>query len=443
MTSGSNNVQLVAENNADSKQYVHNAIELALSLGDFQKEVQSECTPQMVCSEAIERLCHLISFKASAIYLVDEETSDLRLSVCVPVSSKNSMDEELEFMIQNGSIAWAMRERRGITIHSENSSNQILLHVISTYSRTRGLFVGIFPSQSTALPDASLEITSLILRNAANCIESLLYSEMLRQQKQNLKEEVDQKTQQLIHYEKQIVQAQKTEAIAALAGGVAHQFNNSLTGLLGNLDLISMIVTEDSKILPYIERTRPIIEHMSNLTTQLLAYARGGTFTFTQAIELKDLLNQILPSTRGAIKKTVTLRVDLTDESATVDVDLIQIRTVIHAIINNADEAISGKGKIWIRSQLLPWQQIPEEISGELKLGEYVCIHIQDSGVGMDENTLRRLFEPFFSTKFEGRGLSMAAVSGIIKSHCGGISVSSQISKGTSVKIFLPRTSTN
>ncbi|MDX2454540.1 ATP-binding protein, partial [Desulfosarcina sp.] len=141
------------------------------------------------------------------------------------------------------------------------------------------------------------------------------------------------------------------------------------------------------------------------------------------------------------IKETVQLDAELTDESVTVDVDLIQIRTVILAIITNADEAIAGKGSIRISSQLFPWAEVSEDIKSELMPGDYACIGFQDDGTGMDSNTLRRLFEPFYSTKFKGRGLSMAAVAGIIKRHKGWIKVSSQIEKGTCVQIFLPKVS--
>lgn len=428
-----------ADTKKKSIQFIHNAIEFALTLGDFQKEVNCECTPETVTSETIKRIESLINFDSSAIYLVDEQSADMRLTACSPDDAQDALEDELAFMIENGFVAWAIRERRGITVNSKDGSRQILLHVMATYSRIRGLFIGIFPSRPSKIQDASLEILSLILRNAVNGIESLIYSSMMRQQQQKLEEEVEQKTHRLVHYEKQLSQAQNMEAIAALAGGVAHQFNNALQALTGNVDLISMIAQNESEILPSIERTRPIIERMSNLTSQLIAYAQGGNFIATQAISLKTLFNEALPTIKRSIKETVQLKVELSDELVTVDVDLIQIRTVILAIVTNADEAIVGEGSIRISSQVFQWNEVPEDIRNELTPGNYVCIGFQDDGTGMEKDTLRRLFEPFYSTKFQGRGLSMAAVSGIIKRHMGGIHVSSQIKKGTTVKIFLPQ----
>ncbi|MBR9986698.1 MAG: hypothetical protein KFF68_12385, partial [Desulfosarcina sp.] len=133
------------------------------------------------------------------------------------------------------------------------------------------------------------------------------------------------------------------------------------------------------------------------------------------------------------------LEVALTDASCTIEVDLIQIRMVILAIVNNAKEAIVDNGIIRMAARPVQWGQMPDRVCSELKPGNYVCIGIEDNGSGMDDTMLRRLFDPFFSTKFTGRGLSMAAVLGIVKRHRGWIMVSSTIGKGTHVEIYLPQ----
>jgi signal transduction histidine kinase len=435
------NIDIVrGENQEYSKRYIQNAIESALSLGDFQWEVNSECTPRTINTKAINRIQRLIHFEASAVCLVDDKTSDMSLSVFTPDDAKESIEDQLEFLIENGFVAWAMRERRGITVFSKDGSRQLFLHVMATCSQIRGLFMGIFPSQLSRLPDASLEIVSIILRNAVNGIESLMHSTLLRQKKQDLEKALEEKTKQLIRYEKDLMQAQKSEAIAALAGGVAHQFNNAMTGLIGNIDLISMSDKKNVDVSPYIDRIHPIIERMSKLTRQLLAYAQGGTY-MTQVISLESFFDEVLPAVKHILEKQIQLEVALTDASCTVEVDLIQMRMVILAIVNNAKEAIVENGIIRVVVRRVQWDQMPDCISSELKPGNYACIGIEDNGSGMDDNMVRRLFEPFFSTKFTGRGLSMAAVLGIVKRHCGWIDVSSMIGKGTQVEIYLPQIS--
>lgn len=426
-----------ADPSEKSRRFIQNALELALSFGDFQKDVHNRCTHQDIVTKTLQRIEGLIPFEATAVFLSDEETYDMHLSVCRPEDKCKAMKEELDFLIDQGIVAWAIRERRGITIVSKNGSRRIMLHPMSTCSRTRGLFMGLFPIQMRGIQDASLEILSLVLRYAANGIESLIFSDMLREQKRELEGLVAEKSQTLLQYEKQLLQAQNMEAIAALAGGVAHQFNNALTGLIGYIDLLAGKVGPDSDAAAYVERIRPITDRMSNLTNHLLAYAQGGKYVVSK-LPLEDFIADVEIVARRSIKSSVQLTVQLTDGALNIMVDKIQMRMALLAIISNADEAISDKGTIQIGSRVVHSSNLDPVIGSELNSGEYICLSIQDTGRGMDDDTLRRIFQPFFSTKFEGRGLSMAAVFGIVKNHNGWITVTSRIQHGTTVDIYLP-----
>lgn len=425
-----------ANGDEKSRLFIHNAIELALSLGDFQKEVGCQTSTRMVVLKAAERIEKLIEFEASGIYLVEEETDDLKLAACTPINAEPIIESEASYLIENGSVAWAIRERRGISLYSENARTQVFLHVMSTCSRIRGLFIGIFPARLSRLPDASLEILSIILRNASNCIESLNYSNMLRQEIRGLEVSVEEKNQRLLKYEKQLLQTQHMETIAKLAGGIAHQFNNALTSMIGYLDLASMSLKPDSKVTGYIENIRPVTERLCYLTNNLLAYAQGGQFILRR-VSLKEILQEVRPSIQRLIKDSVTLSIDISDEAISVEVDTIQLRMAILAVIGNANEAIENKGAITISAKSVDGSQLDE---GSISHGgKYLRLSVRDSGRGMDQETARRIFEPFFSTKFEGRGLSMAAVFGIIKNHNGWITVHSKIDQGTQVEIYLPQ----
>jgi signal transduction histidine kinase len=420
-----------------SRRFIQNALELALSFGDFQKDVYNRCTHQDIVTKTLQRIEDLIPFEASAVFLCDEESYDMHLSVCRPDDKCKAMADELDFLIDQGMVAWAVRERRGVTIVSKDGGRRILLHPMATCSRTRGLFMGLFPVQMRRIPDASLEILSLVLRYAANGIESLIYSNMLHQQKRELEDMVAEKSQKLVQYEKQLLQAQNMEAIAALAGGVAHQFNNALTGLIGYLDLLAARMEADSDSAAYLERIRPITGRMTSLTNHLLAYAQGGKYVVSQ-LPLKDLIADVEMSARRAIKRSVQLQVQLAEGDPNIMVDKIQMRMALLAIISNADEAISDNGTIHISSRSVHSSSLDPAIGSELQPGEHICISIRDDGRGMDEDTQRRIFQPFFSTKFEGRGLSMAAVFGIIKNHYGWITVTSELQQGATVDIYLP-----
>ena len=235
----------------------------------------------------------------------------------------------------------------------------------------------------------------------------------------------------------QILQAQKMEAIATLAGGIAHEFNNALTGIIGNVELIDMFLPEDKDFSRYIDPMKSSAHRMANLTNKLLAYARGGKYKPT-TISLSAFIEDTLPILKSTIKPSIRIETDLPRVISKVKVDLSQMQMVLSAILSNASEAIEGEGRIRINTGD---EEIDEDFAKDhpdIEPGSYVCLTIEDDGKGMDEETRSKIFDPFFTTKFQGRGLGMAAVYGIIRNHDGWILVDSKIDKGTVVRIYFP-----
>ena len=235
----------------------------------------------------------------------------------------------------------------------------------------------------------------------------------------------------------QIEQARKMEAIATLAAGIAHEFNNALTGIIGNLDLLELVLPSNDQTGNYLKPIKTSAFRMARLTSQLLAYAREGKYQ-PRTFSLSDFVEDILPVLRHAIDPEIRLETDLPHNVHPVEADPTQMQMVLSAVVANAAEAIEGKGRIRVSTGN---EQITEEAARQhpdLTPGAYVRLRVDDDGKGMDENTRARMFEPFFTTKFHGRGLGMAAVYGIIKNHNGSIEVASQLGKGTVVRIYLP-----
>jgi len=237
--------------------------------------------------------------------------------------------------------------------------------------------------------------------------------------------------------ENQLRQTQKMEAIATLAGGIAHQFNNALSLITGNLDLLTMDYPNDESINNYVEQMRYSTHRITQLTSQLLAYARGGKYQ-VKIVALSDFVRDTLPLIGHTIKPSVYTETDLSRNILNVKADLTQMQMVLSAILSNASEAIEGEGRIRITCKNKMIQDERAKDFPGLKPGPYVNLEIEDDGKGMDEETKSRIFEPFFTTKFQGRGLGLAAAYGIIKNHDGWISVDSELGKGTTVRIFLP-----
>jgi two-component system cell cycle sensor histidine kinase/response regulator CckA len=234
-------------------------------------------------------------------------------------------------------------------------------------------------------------------------------------------------------------QAQKMEAIATLAGGIAHQFNNALAVILGNLELIHMDGMYDAKLTVFAEPINQASQKMVQLTGQLLAYARGGKFQ-TQSISAHRFVTETLRIVQHSMAPYVDVETDLAPDADHIEVDLTQMQMLLAAILANASEAMENEGQIRITLKNIEVGEPECRNHPGLKPGRWVLLRITDNGKGMDAQTCDRIFEPFFTTKFQGRGLGMAAVYGIVKKHGGYAYVESKLGQGTTVSIYLPGT---
>ena len=237
--------------------------------------------------------------------------------------------------------------------------------------------------------------------------------------------------------EKQLIQAQKMEAVGTLAGGIAHDFNNLLMGIQGYTSLM-MLKTDPSHY--HYEKLKNIEHYVirgADLTKQLLGFARGGKYEITPA----NMNELIIKSSRmfGRTKKEIAVTTMLETNLWTVEVDKGQIEQVLLNLYLNASQAMPGGGRIHIETQNCILEKT-ETQNSYYKPGKYVRISVKDTGTGMDEKTKHRIFEPFFTTKEMGRGtgLGLASAYGIVKSHGGFIDVESEIGHGSNFIIHLP-----
>ncbi len=238
--------------------------------------------------------------------------------------------------------------------------------------------------------------------------------------------------------ESRLRQAQKMAAIGALAGGIAHQFNNALFLITANLELLEIEAPKGgANGAAYIEAMKESAFRMAQLTSQLLDYARGRRYQ-VQPVSLSALVVEKLPLLHRDLKPSLKVETDLQSDVWKISADWTQMRAVLSAIVTNAIEATNGDGRIKIvcRNEVLPATQTKN--GPVLAPGPYVRLAVEDNGQGMDEQTRKRAFEPFFTTKFVGRGLGLAAVYGIVKGHNGWVALESHPDRGTTVRIHFP-----
>jgi PAS domain S-box-containing protein len=239
--------------------------------------------------------------------------------------------------------------------------------------------------------------------------------------------------------ESKLRQAHRMQAVATLAGGIAHQFNNALAGISMSSDLLEINLPADQSIIRRLDQIRQEIHRMTQLTSQLLGYAREGKFQ-PKIISSRDLVIDTLPLIQHSLHPRVVVDTILPQDISPIMADRTQMQMVLAAIIQNAFEAIEADGHITISSKNEEIDTPFADNHPGLEPGSYISLTIEDDGAGMDEETRNRVFEPFFTNKFQGRGLGMAAVYGIVKNHGGYIWVDSELGKGTTVCILLPAT---
>ena len=254
----------------------------------------------------------------------------------------------------------------------------------------------------------------------------------------NIRDNSQRKQQEKIRLklETQLKQAQKMEAVATLAGGMAHQFNNALTVITGGLGLLEGKCHQSVDEL--FQPMNEAVDKMVRLTRQLLAYARGGKYN-EETLLLSNLVNDSL-RLFNPNNPSIIIETKFSSDLPSINADRNQLQRALLAILANASEASEtqepGYIRIACRKEMLTDEGV-KAFSG-LTPGIYVCLAVEDNGKGMTEETRKRVFEPFFTTHFPGRGLGMAAVYGIVKNHDGWISVESQLGVGTSVAVWLP-----
>ncbi len=238
--------------------------------------------------------------------------------------------------------------------------------------------------------------------------------------------------------EKQFQQAQKLEAVGRLTGGVAHDFNNALTGIIGFADYILMSKKVDESVAEYIKEIREAGERAADLTHQLLAFSRKQILN-PEVINLNDLIKTLEKMITRVIGEDIMFVINLMPDIDLIKADPAQIEQVIMNLVVNARDAMKKGGKLTIETSNVFLEEEYAKNHIAVQPGPYIMLAVSDNGVGMDKETQEHIFEPFFTTKGEmGTGLGLSTVYGIVKQSGGNIWVYSEPEKGTTFKIYLP-----
>ena len=243
------------------------------------------------------------------------------------------------------------------------------------------------------------------------------------------------------HYESRVRESQRLESLGVLAGGIAHDFNNLLTVILGNSRLALEDLDPASPLRARIERVRGAAQQAARLTEQMLTYAGKGSVAL-EPLDLSRVVRDMERLLESCLEGRGVLELSLPGDLPAVEADPGQMRQVVlNLVINAAESMQSCEGAVRVRtgSVRADAADLAESYGfPDLAPGEYVFLEVADSGQGVEPGQRERLFEPFFSTKSEGRGLGLAVVLGIVRGHRGAIQVASAPAEGTTFRVLLP-----
>lgn len=250
-----------------------------------------------------------------------------------------------------------------------------------------------------------------------------------------------QALEERLQLERQVQQTQKLESLGVLAGGIAHDFNNLLTAILGHITLARDALPPAAPAAEDMQSAERATRRAAELTRQMLAYT-GKARAEVRPVNVSKIVDDMIPMLKVAISKKAALRFELAGDLPPVRADVTQLHQVILNLVINASEALGDQnGEIAVSTGLKECDRAylaSAWLDEERPEGPYVYLEVRDTGCGIEAEILPRIFDPFYTTKFAGRGLGLAAVLGIMRAHRGAVRLESEPGRGTTFRVLFP-----
>jgi signal transduction histidine kinase/CheY-like chemotaxis protein/HAMP domain-containing protein len=317
---------------------------------------------------------------------------------------------------------WPFTEKlQGVEVH------KLLLVWMLMKNNIKGALIAINKKDGDFSEESS-RILGILANNMSVALENI-----------NLLQETQQRTLELKKMQRQLIEAEKLTALGTLAGGVAHDFNNILCGMIGYVGLLKRNHSSEDKDFKMLDTIEKAGFRAANLTKQLLTFSRQEALDH-QAIEVNDHVENVAKLLKNTLSKLISIKLELGESLPPVLSDPAQLEQIVMNLAVNARDAMPEGGQILIKSEKISVDKEFCEEHPEAKPGDYVRLSVSDQGEGIETETLPRIFEPFFTTKEfgKGTGLGLAMVYGIVKSHKGFIVVASSPGMGTNFSVYLP-----
>ncbi|HEX9022924.1 MAG TPA: ATP-binding protein [Geobacteraceae bacterium] len=433
-------------------------LETLASCSDFQADLSRDKSVDGIFRATLTQISHIFPFQEMGL-LENGEDNGFALTACEPSACREVLSADIDRAIMNGDFAWALNRSQAVIIPTTEGKRSILLHVIATQTRIRGMFVASLAGGSGKIDPPTLNALSITLLTTAYAMESSTLHNMLRENLLSLENKVMERTEELMaardaaeagardlkianeqlcheilerkRIEDELLRAQKLESLGVFAGGIAHDFNNILTAILGNLSFARMQLSSNT-IAKRLEECEKATVRASELTRQLLTFAKGGE-PAKRLIAPAPLIREATSLVLRGLNSVCDVRVE--EELWCMEADEGQLSQALHNLLINAAQSMCDGGRIRITAEN---ESLTAGNPHLLPPGPYLRISVADHGCGIPEENLIRIFDPYFTTKTHGSGLGLASVYSIVKRHGGTVGVTSTVGMGSCFTIYLP-----
>lgn len=424
------------------------SLESAAERGEFKSSPGKYKEAVDVLKDFAPRVMRLGAFSSVGLWYVDENTSDFKLGCCVPENSRQYMLKEFDRLTEEGMVSLALAGEKPLIAAGSGTKDRHIIQSMTTASRTRGLFIGSFKT-GQSIPDVTLPLLQILGQNCASSLEALELYRLLRVKNQDLqdkKEELELREKKRLHAEMekeqlqaQLAQSQKLESVGRLAGGVAHDFNNMLQAMNGNIELLLKARPEDHSDTIRLKAVNESINRAAQLVSQLLLFSRKSGYR-RELVSLNQEVEGVARILARTIPRMITLELCLSPDIWPASGDPVQIEQILLNLSNNAVDAMPDGGILSMETDNVILDKSFVAAHPGSNAGPHVLLTVTDTGYGMNKETLSHIFDPFFTTKEVGKGtgLGLASVYGIVKAHGGYIQCQSETGKGTTFQVYFP-----
>ena len=414
---------------------------------------------QQILQSTVDGAASLFNWGTAAIYLMDEQTENgLVLHATFPPLPPNFPDQLRRLHLSNHPhLHQAIQTQKPVTL--PDAATATLTEEEKLAAEQRGLrtvyyvpllaandvlgafiiatteAVGTITTQEADMATTLANFAALAIKNARLYDDRQSYIQQL----ENTISERDAEKDKKEKLEDELFHAQRLDAIGQLAGGIAHDFNNQLSGILGYAELLKYKTTEP-KLGKYASRIATLAQRSADLNTKLLAFSRKGGRK-SEDVDIHGVIDEVCDMLSHTISREIQIQKSLAAKNHTVFGDPTQIQSALLNLGINARDAMPEGGALRFESAMVQLTNPQNEVGPFLlEAGEYIRVSVSDSGTGMDEATMQRMYEPFFTTKQAGKGTGMglSAVFGTMKMYNGGIDVVSEQDAGTTFHLFFP-----